>query len=108
LHIIFYHSHFIITAVRDKELQLIQRLVYNSVYEVVYHILNVCERLAMPINETYIVISGLIDLKSALYAELYKYVYHLHIDEAGETAFDKAILSDYPAHYFIPFINPVA
>lgn len=103
--VVFYHTHFLLMAVKDQQLQLIQTFIYKKPDAVIYHVLNVCEQLQMPVAETELVVSGLIDMQSVLYQELYKYFNLIKMDSADEGLYNKELLNGYPAHYFIPFFK---
>lgn len=107
INIIFYHTHFIMVVTKHQQLQLIQRFTYHTANEVIYHILNTCERTQIPVNETSFTISGLIDHQSSLYAELYKYISHLHVETMSEVSFNKQAMAGYPSHYFVPFFKNI-
>lgn len=101
LKIIFYNHYFLLMAVHDQQLQLIQRFEYKTAEDVVYHILNVATKLNISSEESEVIVSGLIDLHSALYKELYKYIQHLKVDSVQDNSGD--VQHEYPSHYLIPF-----
>lgn len=97
---IFYQNHFVLMAVENGQLKLIRRFNYKTSEDVVYHVLNSAAQLNMNVEETEVIVSGLIDLQSVLYRELYKYIHHLKVDSIADASLDAA---EYPAHYLIPF-----
>jgi len=97
---VFYQNHFVLMAVEKGQLKLIRRFNYKTSDDVIYHVLNTATQLNMNIEETDVIVSGLIDLQSVLYRELYKYVNHLKVDSIADASLDAA---EYPAHYLIPF-----
>ncbi len=103
--VVFYHTHFLLMAVKDQQLQLIQTFIYKKPDAVIYHVLNVCERLQMEVAETELLVSGLIDTQSVLYQELYKYFNRIKMDSADSLQYNTEVFTDYPAHYFIPFFK---
>jgi hypothetical protein len=81
LHVIFYtHS---LTAVLHKEgkLQVIRDFGYDTPETAAWHLLNICTSFGLTANEVSLVLHGMVDGKSALYAELYKYF--LQVEFAG-------------------------
>lgn len=97
---IFYQNHFVLMAVENEQLKLIRRFNYKTSDDVIYHVLNTTAQLNMNIEETDVIVSGLIDLQSVLYRELYKYIHHLKVDSIADASLDD---TEYPAHYLIPF-----
>ncbi|TKK70981.1 DUF3822 family protein [Ilyomonas limi] len=97
LHTIFYHHHFLLLAVKDNALQLATSIAYQSSQDCLYYILYTMQQLNLPLNETVVLVSGFIDMNSALYKELYQYIPLLQPAEKG------MLKDEYPAHYFTTF-----
>lgn len=106
--VLFYRGHFFLVLYREGRLQLIRRFDYQTPEDVVYHILNTFEQYELLPTETDVYISGLIDLRSALYTELYKYLHNVKIEEYGNEQFHTEAFSEYPYHYFLPFFKTAA
>lgn len=104
VHIIFYPAHFILVALKNEQLQLMHSFNYSTSEDALYNIMQVCNQYNMPVAETSIIASGLIDTASNLYNTLYAYLDNFSLQEAGDVSFDAQVFSEYPAHYFLPFI----
>ena len=97
VHTVFYHHHFLLLAVKDNALQLATSIIYQSPKDCLYYILYTMQQLNMPLNETVVLVSGFIDMNSALYKDLYQYIPLLQPAEKG------MLKDEYPAHYFTSF-----
>lgn len=97
VHVIFYHHHFLLLAVKDSALQLATSISYQSSKDCLYYILYTMQQLNLPLNETVVLVSGFIDMNSALYKDLYQYIPLLQPAEKG------MLKDQYPAHYFTTF-----
>ncbi len=106
--IFFYRGHFLIALYKAGVLQLVQRFTYQTPEDVVYHVLNTFERNRLSAETAAVQISGLIDLRSSLYTELYKYLHNLKVEEAADCIPDTEAFKEYPLHYFLPFFKKAA
>jgi len=97
IHTVFYHHHFLMIAVKDNALQLATSISYQSPKDCLYYILYTAQQLNLPLNETVVLVSGFIDINSALYKDLYQYIPLLQPAEKG------MLKDEYPAHYFTTF-----
>jgi len=104
IYLIFYTSHFILTAFKNNNLQIMRSISYSTSEDALYSIMQVCSQYDMPHSDTIIIASGLIDTASNLYNTLYSYLEHFTLESNEEQAFDAPGFSDYPAHYFLPFL----
>ncbi len=103
LYVQCYAKHIIVAAYKEKQLQLIQSFSFATNEDVLYHLLNLCKQIQMNAVETGIVISGILDLQSQLFAELKKLFASIEVAEVA-TSFQLTD-SNNPAHYFTPFFN---
>ena len=104
LYTVFYPAHFILIAIKQQQLQIIRNFNYSTSEDALYNIMQVCNQYNMPAGGTAIVASGLIDTASNLYNTLYSYLDNFTLEEAGGVVFAAEGFSEYPAHYFLPFI----
>jgi len=105
VHVIFYPSHFIITVVKDRVLQLIRSVNYSTSEDVLYSIINTCNQYGVPLQTTRVTASGLIDTTSNLYTTLYSYLETFTLQKSSDTVFAADGFAEYPAHFFLPFIQ---
>ncbi len=73
LHAIFYTSSLTVLLRKGGKLQVIQQFAYDTPETAAWHLLNTCRSFGAEVADTALVLHGMIDNKSALYAELYKY-----------------------------------
>jgi hypothetical protein len=105
IYVIFYPTHFILTAIKANVLQMIQCITYFTSEDALYSIINVCNQHGMPPATTTITASGLIDTTSNLYTTLYGYLETFRLEKPGTTVFAADGFAEYPAHFFLPFIQ---
>jgi Protein of unknown function (DUF3822) len=105
LHLIFYPHSFTLFLKNQGKLQVMKTFVFSAADDVAYHVLNTCTQFGTDVNATTVFLYGMIDKKSGLFSELYKYFpalefsvpppgYQLPVDSA-----------DYPHHYFSHLIH---
>lgn len=104
VYVIFYSTHFILTAFKGNTLQLIRSISFSTGEDALYNIMQVCSQYNMPLGETSIIASGLIDTASNLYNVLYGYLEHFTFESNAAQAFEAEGFTDYPTHYFLPFL----
>jgi hypothetical protein len=98
-----YKNHFILAALKNKELQIIQSFNYKSTYDILYYLFNTCTQFEIPVEELHIELNGFVDLTGSFYVELVKYCRNISVQEL-----DNDISSDFkqfPKHYFTAFVN---
>ncbi len=100
----FYPLYFIAVVVKEGALQFIQYFLYQSSDDVLYYLLSISQRFNLKTPDLTIYVSGMIDLKSALFSQLEKFFGNIVVDEADKS---KLLINvdEYPSHYFTPFFN---
>lgn len=73
---VFHKNHFTVALKKGTRFQFIQSFPFQGPEDVVYHLLNVCQRFSADHTEIDLQLSGMIDEQSALYRELYKFFLH--------------------------------
>jgi hypothetical protein len=103
--LVFNEKYFIVTLIKDDQLQLIQTFNYQSSEDVLYHIMNVVNQHDISITSLNVLISGKIDLDSTTYQLMQQYLSNIEIEksESGNALSEK--LSAYPSHHFKPYFN---
>ena len=92
-------KHIKLFLYKNGNLQIIIKSGYNTPADVVYQMLNTCSQFAIEPDEVSIILGGLIEEKSALYQEIYKYFLQVTFDELSENLLTEEMLQ-YPPHYF--------
>lgn len=103
--LVFYEKYFIVTLIKEDQLQLIQTFNYQSSEDVLYHIMNVINQHDILIDSLNVLISGKIDLDKTTYILIQQYFSNIEIEksESGIALSEK--LSAYPSHYFTSYFN---
>src|SRR5690606_6264207 len=98
LNVIFYNEKMVVAFFKDGKYQLIQTYHFRSAEDVSYILLNILKQF----NAAHvpIVLSGLIEEKSSLHNEIYKYFEHISFDTVPVTEKYPSDISKYSQHYF--------
>lgn len=105
-YLFFYPNFFTLLAFKNNKLQLAQTRKFSIPEDVLYFILNVCRQYNIEENVA-IFCGGFINEKSKLYEILYQYLEGFTLMPADETIFAAEEFKEFPAHYFMPYINYV-
>jgi hypothetical protein len=105
LRIVFYADHYIVLLLKNNALQFVQSFAYQTPEEVLYDLLNIGLQYDVPVQQTPLIVSGTIDLRSQLYDVLYRYFERLEIAEVKQQWFELPGFSEFPLHYFSPFVQ---
>jgi hypothetical protein len=96
----FYPDKMVVMVCKSGQLQLIQHFPYHDSKDVLYHLLNCCHQLDMPREEMILEITGMIDVKSALYEDLELYFLHIRFDGMEDSIKLTDELMQFPNHFF--------
>lgn len=101
----FSTQHFRVLVKKEKQVQLAQTYGYATPLDVVYYLLKIGYELGLQQSQVFIIVSGLIDKDSAMYAELNNYFLNLHFAEAPSYSLPG---NEFPHHYFASLYNLAA
>lgn len=101
----FTTQHFKVLVKKNKQVQLAQVYAYKTPLDVVYFLLKICYEFALDQSEVFVILSGLVDKDSAMYAELHNYFLNLHFAQAPLYSLPE---NEYPHHYFTSLYNLAA
>ncbi|MCH5687393.1 DUF3822 family protein [Niabella sp. W65] len=87
---------FTVQAFRNEDLLLSKTYSYKATADVAFYLLKICEVFGFSQEQVVVQLSGLIDVQSKLYRELYDYFLHISF----KTASWLDTVTDLPAHYF--------
>lgn len=104
MYIQFYNTFIVVTAVKERKLQIIQSFIYEAPEDVLYTLLNIAERFKFNKENLILQISGMIDLDFTLYKELTAYFTNVEVLDA-DIANVMPEIKEFPLHYFTPFFN---
>ena len=99
LHCIIYNAGMKIIFFKEGQLQIVQYFDYVTPTDVCYHLLNVAERFETAPSSIQLIISGMIDVNSTLYQEVYKYFLHINFGAAQEFVVAEGF-EDLPSHFY--------
>ena len=100
LHCIFFHNSIKIFLFDNEALQIVQQFRYSLPVDASYQLLNCCERYDIRPSDLTLVLSGMIEEKSKLYAELYKYFLNIEFAKPDEQISLHDRIKFYPPHFF--------
>jgi hypothetical protein len=89
-----------ILLIKEGKLQLMQNYAYKTPEDVAFYLLNICNSFDVNLNKTMLHLSGMIDERSALYTELYKYFLLIQFESLPAQYQYPEELNQFPAHYF--------
>jgi len=100
LHCSFFHNSIKVILFNRSDLQLVKHFNYNSPIDAAYHLLNCCEQHSIKPAEVELVMSGMIDEKSKLYNELYRYFLNIQFEKQQDSIELHDRIKFYPSHFF--------
>jgi hypothetical protein len=104
LKLYFYQKEMMVVVLKDSQLQLAQSFQFETPQDVIYHLLNLVDRLKLDLATLILEVSGLIDVNSETWKELNKFFVEVHLDEFSTVAVDENAEESMPAHYYTPFL----
>jgi hypothetical protein len=100
LHCIFFHNSIKVFMFKGAALQIVQQFSYNLPVDAAYHLLNCCEQYNFKPTEARLILSGMIDEKSKLYTELYRYFLNIEFEKPDNRIGLHDRIKFYPPHFF--------
>ena len=94
-----YNATIKIIFYNEGQLQITQYFDYTTPTDVCYHLLNVAERFGVAPSSIQLTLSGMIDVDSTLYKEVYKYFLHINF----ATKYDVVVAEGFeelPSHFY--------
>ena len=98
--VIFYSDKMVVLVIRDGRIHLTQTFNYHEAKDAVYQLLNVTQQIGLDAEKVKLLVGGLIDRKSALSDELFKYFMQVVFEEIDESIKVTDELKELPLHYF--------
>lgn len=99
LECIVYNASIKIIFYKEGQLQLVQYFDYTTATDVCYHLLNVAERFEVAAATIQLILSGMIDVNSTLYQEVYKYFLHVKFTTCKDVAVAEGF-EGLPSHFY--------
>ncbi len=95
-----YHNNIKVILYKAGNLQLVQYFEYSSPSDVCYYLLNSCERFAVSPSVVQVSISGMIDINSNLFKEIYRYFLNVSLLQLPEDVIITDKLNEHPHHFY--------
>jgi hypothetical protein len=89
---------------KEGKLQIVQFFEYNTPLDVSYHLLNVCQQFGVDVNEVQLLLSGMIEVDSNLYQDIFKYFLNISFTTIPTDVSIAADFAEIPAHYYTNLI----
>ncbi len=105
LYVNFYPNQVVIAFMQHEVCQLMQTFLYDIPEDVSYHLLNISEQLDIDNTTMQVLVSGLIDTGSVLYAELLKYYIKVETDPGSKSYSCDQSFNTVPDHFFTPVFS---
>ncbi|MEY3059192.1 MAG: hypothetical protein RL000_544 [Bacteroidota bacterium] len=100
----FYQKEMMVVILKDSQLQIAQSFQFETPQDVIYHLLNLVDRLKLDLATVIMEVSGLVDVNSETWKELNKFFIDVQLDEFSTVAVDTSAEESMPAHYYTPFL----
>jgi Protein of unknown function (DUF3822) len=100
LYAVFYPNYVTVLLRKENRLQIIQQFEFTQPEDVAFYLLNTCSTFSINPADTELVISGMINADSKLYAELFKYFQTIEFGKLPVPFTNAQVLQQYPAPYF--------
>jgi hypothetical protein len=96
----FKTDSFSIVVIKSNSILLAQIFAYSKPADILYWLLKICRELSLAQNEVRLLISGLIDRRSAIYKDLEQYFLHIEFASIVNSVRLSNQFHEYPAHFF--------
>lgn len=100
----FYQKEITVLVLKDSQLQLAQSFHFETPQDVIYHLLNLVDRLKLDLASLVLEVSGLIDIHSETWKELNKFFIEVQLDALPNFTSDESNVEAIPVHYYTPFL----
>lgn len=100
MYCIFSTEQFNVLLIREGKLQVMQNHRFKNPDDVSYHLLHLCKSFEVDVQNILVRLSGMIDVSSILYSELYKYFLQIQFDTLPEQYQYPGEIEKKSAHYY--------
>lgn len=97
---VFYNGHFSLLLLKDRKLQLVSNLPFHTPEDAAWQLLNACSQNGIEAGKVQLLLSGMIEMESALYKELYKYFTEIKMDGLPAGFNCRDCFGKHPVHFF--------
>jgi hypothetical protein len=96
----FKTDSFSVVVTKANELLLAQIFSYSRGEDVLYQLLKICKLLSLSQTDVKLLLSGLIERRSAVFEELYMYFIHIEFASPANDIRLSEAFAEYPVHFF--------
>lgn len=100
----FYQKEIFVVVLKESQLELAQSFHFETPQDVMYHLLNIVERLKLDLATVIVEVSGLIDVHSETWSELNKFFVEVQLEEPSNFPAEINNEQSLPLHYYTPFL----
>lgn len=94
-----YHNTIKVFLYSNNQLLIVQQFGYKTPADVVYHLLNTCDKYNLASTEVSLNLNGMIDSESSLYQEIYKYFLKVNFNTVSDDVNLSAEIQEHPSHF---------
>ncbi|MEO5985204.1 MAG: DUF3822 family protein [Ferruginibacter sp.] len=105
LHCIIYHNTIKVLLFNTQQICFVQQFNYHTPEDIIYYLLNTCDKYKVNVKEVQLILSGMIDEDSNLYQELYKYFLNIIFRELDDDVLVAKSIQEFPGHFFSPLMQ---
>ena len=105
LRCVVFHNNIKIILFKAGKLQVVSYAEYVSPSDVCYHLLNTCEQFGVQPETVLLVLSGMVDERSNLYIEIYRYFLHVSFWGLPEGINIEHKLDEQPHHFYSHLVS---
>jgi hypothetical protein len=98
-------ANFRVIVKNKGQVRLAQMYTYHVPLDVVYYLIKIVEEIELPKDDTFIILSGLIEQDSALYKEMHQYFLNVHFALPPNISL---LNNELPQHFFTSMYNLAA
>ena len=102
IHLYFTTQYFRVLVKKEQQVQLAQIYAYKSPLDVAYYLLKMVYEFDLDQTQVHVILSGLVDEKSALFDEIHHYFIHVKFAQHGNFNLPE---NDFPEYYFSSLYN---
>ncbi len=99
LYCTIYQSSIKVIFFKEERLQIVQYFNYTTPTDICYQLLNVAERFDVAASACHLTLSGMVDVNSSLYKELYKYFLKINVANSTDVIISD-VLTELPTHFY--------
>jgi hypothetical protein len=100
----FYKNAFHLLVLKDNQLELSQTFNFETPQDIIYHLLNVVDRLKLDLASISVEVSGLLDTQSETWSEFNKFFVTVSLEACPSIDNSSNSEDHLPSHYYTPFL----